>query len=239
MHILFNNAGVGYPEKGSESEQGYEFQLGVNCIGTFAFTKHLAPTLISTAKTSTTNSVRVIWVASSAAEAISPKGFVENLSKVEEMGGFKQYSISKLGNYFHATEFAARYKADGVISIPLNPGNLDSDFLRTQGSLITYPLQKTLLYPPTFGAYTNLFAGFSPEVTVEKSGTFGTYMPSRLLLFSARENKLNVIKIVAPWGQFWQASKEMLAGAKTKAEGGTGIARDFWDWTEAQVQPYL
>ncbi|KAK8029893.1 hypothetical protein PG993_011184 [Apiospora rasikravindrae] len=216
LHVLFNNAGVGYPEKGSKTKQGYELQLGVNCLGAFAFTKLLTPTLVSTAKVSPTNSVRVIWVASSAAEAISPKGFVENLPKVDKMGGFEQYSVSKLGNYFHATEFAARHRADGVLSLPLNPGNLDSEFWRTQGSLMTCILRKTLLHPPVFGAYTNLFAAFSPQVTLEKSGTF-----------------------IAPWGQFWDVSPQMLAGAKTRAEGGTNIAGDFWGWTEAQVKPYL
>ncbi|EHK21220.1 uncharacterized protein TRIVIDRAFT_52177 [Trichoderma virens Gv29-8] len=216
LHLLFNNAGVGYPEPGSKTKQGYELQLGVNCLGTFAFTKTLTPALVAAAKTAPANSVRVIWVSSSAAEAIAPNNYVENLSKIEKMGAFEQYCVSKLGNYWHATEFAARYKADGVISIPLNPGNLDSDFWRTQGAVMTYILRKTLLYPPIYGAYTNLFAGFSPEVTLEKTGTF-----------------------VAPWGQFWTLSKEMIAGSISKSEGGTGIASSFWDWTEAQIKPYM
>jgi retinol dehydrogenase-12 len=173
LHLLFNNAGVGYPEKGSKSKQGYELQLGVNCLGTFTFTKALTPALISAAKTAPINFVRVIWVSSSAAEAVSTKNYVENLSQVENMGAFEQYCVSKLGNYWHATEFAARYKDDGIISIPLNPGNLDSEFWRTQGALTTCILRRTLLYPPIYGAYTNLFAAFSPQVTTEKSGTFG------------------------------------------------------------------
>lgn len=41
------------------------------------------------------------------------------------MGAFDQNCVSKLGNYWHAAEFAARYKDDGIISIPLNPGNLN------------------------------------------------------------------------------------------------------------------
>lgn len=216
LHLLFNNAGVGYPEPGSKTSQGYELQLGVNCLGTFTFTKILTPALVETAKTAPKDSVRVIWVSSSAAEAIAPKNYVENLSKIEKMGTFEQYCVSKLGNYWHATEFAARYKAAGVVSIPLNPGNLDSDFWRTQGKLMACILRKTLLYPPIYGAYTNLFAAFSPEVTLEKSGSF-----------------------VAPWGQFWNVSKEMVAGSIPKSEGGTGIAASFWDWTEAQIKPYI
>ncbi|RYP67411.1 hypothetical protein DL771_007242 [Monosporascus sp. 5C6A] len=216
LHLLFNNAGVGYPEKGSKTKQGYELQLGVNSIGTFAFTKLLTPTLVSTAKDSPPNSVRVVWVSSSAAEAISPKGFVENLRHIEKKGAFDQYCTSKLGNYFHATEFAARHKADGVLSVPLNPGNLDSDFWRTQGAITACILRKTLLFPPIYGAYTYLFAAFSSQITSENSGHF-----------------------VAPWGKLWTVSKEMIAASKTKSEGGTGAARDFWDWTEAQVNQHI
>ncbi|KAJ4387720.1 short-chain alcohol dehydrogenase [Gnomoniopsis smithogilvyi] len=211
LHLLFNNAGVGYPEKGSKTKQGYELQIGVNCLGPFGFTNFLAPTLVSTAKTSPRGSVRVIWVSSSASEAFSPKGLMEILPKIEEAGEMDKYSISKLGNYLHATEFAARYKAEGVVSIPLNPGALDSDFWRTQGGITTAILRKTVLHPPIYGAYTNIFAAFSPEITLERSGSY-----------------------IAPWGQFWQVSKDMLDAAKTEVDGGTGIARSFWDWSQAQ-----
>lgn len=42
--------------------------------------------------------------------------------------------------------------------------------------------------------------------------------------------------IVAPWGRLWHATKDMVAGSKTRAEGGTGIAKEFWEWSEAQVK---
>ncbi|KAJ4422057.1 short-chain alcohol dehydrogenase [Gnomoniopsis sp. IMI 355080] len=211
LHLLFNNAGVGYPEKGSKTKQGYELQLGVNCLGPFGFTNFLAPTLVATAKVSPRGFVRVVWVSSSASEAFRPNHLMETLPKIGEAGEMDKYSISKLGNYLHATEFAARYKADGVLSIPLNPGALDSDFWRSQGGITTAILRKTVLHPPVYGAYTNIFAAFSPEITIEKSGSY-----------------------IAPWGQFWQLSKEMMDAAKTEAEGGTGVARNFWDWSQAQ-----
>lgn len=173
LHVLFNNAGVGYPEKGSKTKQGYELQLGVNCVGTFALTKYLTPSLVATAKISPPNTVRVVWVSSSAAEGTSPKDFMDNVERIEEKRSYTQYFVSKLGNYLHATEFAARHRADGVLSVPLNPGHLDSDFWRTQGPITSCLLRKTVLYPSIFGVYTVLFAGFSPEVTLEKSGAFG------------------------------------------------------------------
>ncbi|KAH8651200.1 hypothetical protein BX600DRAFT_418388 [Xylariales sp. PMI_506] len=217
LDILFNNAGVGYPDKGSKTKQGYELQLGVNCVGTFALTKLLTPVLASTARAAPTpGSVRVVWVSSSAAEGVSPKDYVERLGEVEQMGQLDQYSISKLGNYLHAAEFAARHRADGIISNSLNPGALDSDFWRSQGTITTTLLRKTLLHPPVYGAYTSLFAGFSPEVTMEKSGLH-----------------------VAPWGQLWKVSKDMVDATKSQAEGGAGTAQKFWEWSEAQVKAYL
>ncbi|KAK5999091.1 Short-chain dehydrogenase/reductase [Cladobotryum mycophilum] len=216
LDLLINNAGIAYPEWGSKTKQGYETQLGVNCVGTFAFTKHLTPILVSTAKTAPADSVRVVWVSSSASEGVSPKNYMENLSQIEKKGSLEQYCMSKLGNYFHATEFAARHRADGIISVSLNPGNLDSDLWRTQGAVTHYFLRKTLLHPTIYGAYTNLFAAFSPKVTLEKSGSF-----------------------IAPWGKFWNISNEMVECSKTEAQGGNGTAQKFWEWNEEQIRPYL
>ncbi|KAI0549516.1 NAD(P)-binding protein [Xylaria curta] len=225
LHLLINNAGVGYPPQGSRTAQGWELRLGVNCLGTWLFTQLLTPTVVSTAKVSLPNSVRVVWVSSSAAEAVDPKKFVEGLPSnnqpaanddYEHRGSFLVYSLSKLGAYYYAAEYAARHKNDGVISVSLNPGNLDSDFWREQGAITTCVLRKTLLYPPKMGAYTVLFATLSPEVTLDKSGRF-----------------------IAPWGQLWDVSKDMVDATRPKSENGTGDASDFWKWTETQLGSYL
>ncbi|KAI2467659.1 NAD(P)-binding protein [Annulohypoxylon bovei var. microspora] len=216
LDILFNNAGVAFPEKGSKTKQGYELQLGVNCIGTFALTKLLTPILVSTAKTSQPGSVRVVWVSSSAAQGMNPKVFLENVYNTEKGGSFDQYSTSKLGNYLQSTEFSARHKADGIVSVSLNPGNLNSDLWRTQGPFMTWFLQKTVFFPSVYGAYTCLFAGLSPLVTLEKSGSH-----------------------IAPWGRLWSVSNAMVAASKGKSEGGTGAASEFWKWTDDQVNKYI
>ncbi|KAF7559749.1 hypothetical protein G7046_g4417 [Stylonectria norvegica] len=213
LHVLFNNAGVGYPEAGSRTKQDYELQLGVNCIGTFAFTQQLTPTLVSTAKASPPGTVRVVWASSTAALATPTKDYMKRIESVKEESSFEQYCLSKLGNYFYATEFASRYRADGIISIPLNPGNINSEFWRTQGALMLWVLRRTVLHPPVYGAYTNIFAGFSPSIAMERSGTF-----------------------VAPCGRLWYVSHDMLAGSKSEAQGGNSTAEKFWNWTEAQVR---
>jgi retinol dehydrogenase 12 len=181
LHVLFNNAGVMCPPQGSKTPQGYELQLGTNNIGTFMFTKLLTPILVTTARKEPPSTVRVVWVASSATELGSPTPgglFMDNLDYHNDKSAMAKYAISKVGNYFHATEFAKRYEADGVVSISLNPGMLDSDLYRHQSAIFGFFLRRVVLHPPIFGAYTELFAGLSPQVTIERSGDWGESLPS-------------------------------------------------------------
>lgn len=64
LHVLFNNAGVmvGPADPPLRTVQGYELALGVNCVGAFLFTKLLTPTLIATARSEPTDTVRVVWL---------------------------------------------------------------------------------------------------------------------------------------------------------------------------------
>ncbi|KAI1270528.1 hypothetical protein F5Y18DRAFT_15165 [Xylariaceae sp. FL1019] len=219
LHVLFNNAGVMKPEAGAKSAQGYELQLGVNNVGTFMFTKLLTPILASTAKTEPAGEVRVVWVSSSAAESpMTPIGGVpmDNLDYHKDTYWFPKYAISKAGNYLHGSEYAQRHKADGVVSVTLNPGNLDSDLWRTQPFLLSQFLRWFVLHPSINGAYTELFAGLSPEVTMEKTGSW-----------------------VVPWGRFMEPRQDLQDATKSKAEGGSAIAKEFWEWSEEQVKPFI
>ncbi|KAK8070506.1 short-chain dehydrogenase [Apiospora hydei] len=210
LHVLFNNAGVMKPAQGTTTAQGYEPQLGVNNVGTFLLTKLLTPLLAATARREREEaqqhpaSVRVVWVSSSAAEAPpSPKGGVplDNLDYHEPRSWFAQYCISKAGNYLHSAEFARRHGGvgpnnDGILSVALNPGNLDSELWRTQGVLVRKFLQWFILHPPVFGAYTELYAGLSPELNLEQhSGGW-----------------------VVPWGRPMQIRRDLQEAARTWSE---------------------
>ncbi|RFU29240.1 hypothetical protein B7463_g7089, partial [Scytalidium lignicola] len=218
LHVLFNNAGVMTPPQGSKTAQGYEMQLGVNNIGTFMFTKLLTQMLVSTARTEPQNTVRVVWVSSSATELLSPQpGGVpmDNLDYHIERSSTYKYGVSKAGNFLHAAEFAKRYKPDGIISVALNPGNLSSEIQRYQG-MLTKLILRIIQYPPKNGAYTELFAGLSPNITIEKSGDW-----------------------IIPFGRFLPIRKDMIDATKTEAEGGTGVGLKFWEWCEEQIKPYI
>lgn len=189
LDVLFNNAGVMALDNVSSAKtaQGYEMHLGVNNVGTFLFTKLLTPILVATAKSAPPNSVRVVWVASSGTEFMADKGVgvsLDNLDFHIEKPAMERYGLSKAGNWAHGVEFAKRFKADGVVSIPLNPGNLDSDLYREHGFIFKL-MTKAILYPSINGAYTELFAGLSPEITIEKSGSWGEYLFNDILLWKS------------------------------------------------------
>ncbi|KAK8023655.1 hypothetical protein PG993_011721 [Apiospora rasikravindrae] len=206
LHVLFNNAGVMKPAPGTTTAQGYEPQLGVNNVGTFLLTKLLTPLLAATAKRAAAQPglVRVVWVSSSAAEAPpSPAGGVplDNLDYHQPRSWFQQYCISKAGNYLHGAEYARRHGGtDGILSVSLNPGNLDSELWRTQGFLVRKFLQWFILHPPVFGAYTELYAGLSPELSLEEHG--GGW--------------------VVPWGRPMRIRQDLQEAARTKEEGAVG-----------------
>jgi retinol dehydrogenase 12 len=175
LHVLFNNAGVSPApvEPPPRTAQGFELALGVNCIGSFLFTKLLTPVLTSTAKSSP--DVRVVWLSSFALELFASQDIgmsLENLDyHIPKLAPFR-YGISKAGVWALGVEYARRHRADGIVSVPINPGNLRSDLARDQG-VVLKTVMKLVCYPPVLGAYTELFAGLSPEVTLEKSGDWG------------------------------------------------------------------
>jgi retinol dehydrogenase-12 len=119
LDVLWNNAAVMNTPAGSKTKQGYELQLGTNNIAPFLFTKLLTPVLVKTAKTAPKGSVRVVWVSSSAAEAIAPVGGVDtnNLDYKKDLSGWMKYGVSKGGNILHSNEFAKRHEEDGIISV--------------------------------------------------------------------------------------------------------------------------
>ena len=119
LDVLWNNAGVMVPPQGSKTKQGYEMQLGTNCVGPFLFTRLLTPILLATAKSAEPGTVRVVWVSSSMAEGIAPKGGVDmnNLDYKNDKTTWVKYATSKGGNILHAKEYARRHHADGILSV--------------------------------------------------------------------------------------------------------------------------
>ena len=93
------------------------------------------------------------------------------------------------------------------------------------------------MYPPIFGAYTELFGGLSPEVMNADWGKCS----SRELRSGLENNNLADLRhhLVVPWGRVFPLRADIRAAAKTEVEDGTGQGLAFWEWCEEQVEPYL
>jgi retinol dehydrogenase 12 len=122
LDVLFNNAGVMNPPRGSKTTQGYELQLGTNNVGPFLFTKLLTPVLAATARKEPAGAVRVVWVSSMAAEVYSAKdginvANIKGGDYIKEPSLLEKYGNSKAGNYYQGTEYAKRHEADGIVSV--------------------------------------------------------------------------------------------------------------------------
>lgn len=173
IHILINNAGVmvGPVKPPLRTKQGYELGLGVNCLAAFLFTQLLTPTLAATAKAEEQpNVVRVVWLSSFGLELYASEGVgvsLDNLDYHKPEGHTERYGLSKTGAWALGVEYARRHaRSDGIVSVPINPGNLRSELARDQG--VVLKIVSTLVcYPVVNGAYTELYAAFSPEVTVD------------------------------------------------------------------------
>ncbi|OQV01305.1 hypothetical protein CLAIMM_06686 [Cladophialophora immunda] len=216
LNVLWNNAGVMVPPQGSKTKQGYEMQLGTNNLAPFLFTKLLTPVLQETAKVEPVGSVRVVWVASSAAANFAPRGGVvmDNLSYEKDQGAWHKYGVSKAGNILQAAEYARRFARDNILSVSLDPGNLKTP-LYQHAPKWQMPFINLVLKDPIYGAYTELFAGFSPQVQMKDGGRF-----------------------IQPFGKVGHTRKDIELSRKPKSEGGNGIAEEFYDWTEKQVQAF-
>ncbi|KAH8730004.1 hypothetical protein GQ44DRAFT_723479 [Phaeosphaeriaceae sp. PMI808] len=104
------------PPEGSKTKQGYELQYGVNNVGHFLLTWFLRPVLEATAMASSIeNSVRVIWVSSSAADGAAVD--LSNMDYKKSEGMWAKYARSKAASVLHAVEFGIRTKGTGVVSL--------------------------------------------------------------------------------------------------------------------------
>lgn len=145
-------------------------------LGAFLLTRLLTPVLASTASSEpAAGTVRVVWVSSMGTEAVGEKarGISEDyLSYWPSLMPLERYGVSKAGAWLHGAEYARRHAGDGIVSVPCNPGHLRSDLYRESGWLFKTAISP-VLYPPVFGAYTELFCGLSPAITVGDSGKWG------------------------------------------------------------------
>jgi NAD(P)-dependent dehydrogenase (short-subunit alcohol dehydrogenase family) len=212
--VLFNNAGVSLPPLGSVSKQNHELQLATNCLGPYLFTQLLIPTPRATTAHAEVGHVRVIWTSSQMVDLAAMQGGLD-VANITTDDQAKNYTMTKVGNWFLASELAKQCGSDGILSVSQNPGNLKTNLLRhapTFMRIVTAPL----LYPAERGACTELWAGLSEELTMETNGSY-----------------------IIPWGRLHPAPRpDLVAALESKEEGGTGQAKMFMEWCDSQVSRF-
>ncbi|KAH6855626.1 hypothetical protein B0I37DRAFT_442433 [Chaetomium sp. MPI-CAGE-AT-0009] len=211
LHVLFNNAGVSQPPVGSVSAQGIELQLATNCLGPFLLTQLLLPFLEATAATTTPptdTSVRVVWTASQMIELAAPRGTVLPLSELRTPPA-------------DPTRCYVNSKTGNYL--------LAAELARQQQKGRTQPVLSVATNP---GAASTALFRHTPWLG---------YLARPLLLYPARLAALTQLCCyVVPWGRVATAVRQDLvdAGRLEGDRGGSGTAREFWEFCDGVTGEY-
>ncbi|ETS73445.1 hypothetical protein PFICI_15050 [Pestalotiopsis fici W106-1] len=216
LDILWNNGGIGANavKYGERTKQDLEILMGIHCVGALLFSELLVPQLKAAAVQGAPS--RVVWLTTVLVDTSAPKNGIE-FPAVET--GYEarmdNYAASKAGVWMLAREFARRHKEEGIISVALNPGSLETGSFRGTPSIMMFLMRITILHKPIYGAYTMLYAGLSPEVTIDNSGIF-----------------------IYPWGRLVSdrdvIRKDILHAEKSTDDGGLGLAAQLWEWCQSK-----
>ena len=108
--------------------------------------------------------MRVVWTSSQTVELSAPKGgmLIADLTSPPQ-DQTKNYVASKTGNWFLASELARKVGLQGILNVVQNPGNLKTNLLR-HAPVWMRLAASPLLHNAKQGAYTELWAGLSPEL---------------------------------------------------------------------------
>jgi retinol dehydrogenase-12 len=213
LDALFLNAGVMTPPAGSKTQQGHDLEIGVHCLAGSLLTRLLEPILNATAALPDTapGSVRVVWVSSLLNIGTPPGGLsFDAQGKPAQLKATDNYMQSKAGMYLLSQEFSARKSNTGVVHVCLHPGLMKTD-LQRHGPPPMRAIMGAVFKGPRYGAYTELYAGLSPDV---QNGGF-----------------------YIPWGRRGYVSKCIDASCKSE-DGKISTAGRLYEWCEKESMEF-
>lgn len=196
--------------------------VGMHCVATLLFTQLLEPRLRAAVATSspTSGTVRVVWTSSIVSDQGAPPNGIEfDLLDTGTEDRVHNYAVSKVGSWMLGREMAQRYGKHGIVSVTQNPGNIKTGSYGGTPAMTMFFLNR-LLKDPKLGAYTELYAGLSSEITLEQNGAY-----------------------IIPWGRIRPDSacprQDIIKAMNPEDAGGLGYSSKFWDWCEKQWQPFV
>jgi protochlorophyllide reductase len=205
--VIFN-AGVMQPPNGSLTAQGYELQFGCNVMGHQLLLELIKPAVFKAAELN--YKPRVVFVASLAHINSPPGGLSWDFKDASRSHEMSIYGQSKAGNIYQASWFGREYASKGIKTVAVHPGYLNSELQRHYPAAVKKVAQ-FLMYPPIYGAYTELFAALSPEVDAKPDGFTG---------------------YVSAFGWFGELRPDVKEGTES------GIDTKMIDWIEKEIEQY-
>jgi len=172
LHVLINNAGVMVSPKEQVTAQQYDLQFGTNVIGSWLFTQLLLPALFAATEASLSlEKARIVTVSSSGHYLTTGIDFYAIADGPErtKYSELELYNKSKFGNVVMARELARRF-GDKIVSTSLHPGNIRTD-LQRHFSGLQDALFSWTMYPPSYGALTQLYCATAPSAA-DANGKF-------------------------------------------------------------------
>lgn len=183
LDVLINNAGL-MVDSFKTTQDGFEYQIGVNHLGHFLLTQCLLPSLIAAPE------ARVVTVAS----AIHTSGkinFEQFRTPPESYSAMAYYAQSKLANVLFARELARRYPK--LYSYSLHPGVVGTDFGAKSGSRMfsfLWNMMKPFVVKPDRGARTSVFLASNPEPPEPNGGYFNEKVQPAKAAAQANDDQL-------------------------------------------------
>jgi retinol dehydrogenase-12 len=175
LNLLINNAGVMQSPYGL-TEDGIEYQLGINHIGHFLLTNLLLGKLKETANATGIES-RIVNVSSMAIVMATKEGVKwDNINDKKGYNSTTAYGLSKIANVYHAQELTKRLQEDGVTNVTINslhPGVINTNLLRHNRFLwdLCYMVTSCFWKSVPQGAATTCYAALHPSL----KGVSGKY----------------------------------------------------------------
>ncbi len=208
LDILLNNAGVMAIPR-TETEDGFEMQLGVNHLAHFALTGLLLDVLTRTP------GARVHSVSSSA--AFGGSIHFDDLMGEKAYNRWSAYGQSKLANAVFATELDRRLKAAGhdTIANSSHPGLVMTNLQENSLQQSDAPLSERILYrligpligqDISMGVLSQLHAATAPAA---KGGVFYGPKTFRVRGYPTEQPCNDALNDAALRQRFWEVSEEL------------------------------
>ncbi|KAI1199184.1 hypothetical protein F5X97DRAFT_341765 [Nemania serpens] len=199
--------------------------MGMRCVGALLFTELLRPFLRSAASDGATRpgSTRGLWLTSNLIDTTAPFNGVE-FAQPEHgyLDGPQNYAASKAGTWILARELGRRYGhgADGIVSLAVNPGVARAGSYAGTSWAVMAVLNIALMHDTIYGAYTELYAGLSPDIRPEDQAG-----------------------LILPWGRIGSVElawrQDIIRAIEPESEGGLRDGEKLWNWCEEQWTPHL